>query len=59
MNYKSSRSNEALAFILDLLRVYEKHQLSLSHEDHHGEFIIEHLSQINKDWLQNAGEDTE
>lgn len=39
------------AFIKDILKVYNKHQISLSHEDSHGAFIIEKWSEENKNKL--------
>ena len=42
------------AFIDDIIEVYEKHGLSIAHEDSHGAFIIEDLDQWNIDWLRHA-----
>ena len=53
------------AFLKDLLLVYEKHGLSLGHEDTHGAFIVYPLVKTNVDWLSAAmvakdvGEDLE
>lgn len=42
------------AFIDDLIEVYKKHGLSLSHQDTEGAFIVEPISQNNITWLQQA-----
>ena len=42
------------AFIEDIIKVYEKHNLSIAHEDCHGAFIIEELDQWNIDWLKDS-----
>ena len=42
------------AFLRDLIEVYKKHELSLGHEDAHGAFIIQPLTDGNINWLQNA-----
>lgn len=41
-------------FIDDLLKVYKKHGLALSHEDNHGLFIIEEISKHNIEHLDYA-----
>lgn len=43
-------------FIEDILNVYRKHNLSISHEDAHGAFLIVELegNEDNIDWLENA-----
>lgn len=45
------------AFLADILAVYEKHKMSLGHEDNHGSFLIEKLSKENTDWLNAAAID--
>ncbi len=42
------------AFVDDIIKVYEEHDLSIAHEDSHGAFIIEDLDQYNIDWLRHA-----
>ena len=42
------------AFIQDIFAVYERHGMSISHEDGHGAFIIEKDDLFNRGWLQNA-----
>lgn len=41
-------------FLNDIVEVYKKHQLSLSHEDSHGGFIVEKYDPSNVDWLLEA-----
>lgn len=42
------------AFLTDLIAVYRKHGLSLSHEDGHGAFEIEAYDESNVDWVGRA-----
>lgn len=42
------------AFMVDIFAVYEKHGLSISHEDSHGGFIVESNSAANQVWLKAA-----
>lgn len=46
------------AFISDVLYVYEKHGLSIGHEDGQGSFLIEKLSERNVDWIKSASDNT-
>ena len=48
------KSFKADIFIRDIIEVYKKHGLSLTHEDCEGGFIIDKLSKDNITWLQNA-----
>jgi len=41
-------------FLLEIIEVCKKHDMSISHEDGHGAFIIEKASDDNFDWLMNA-----
>ena len=41
-------------FLEDIKKVCEKHNLSISHEDGHGAFIVEDYDERNIDWLFNA-----
>ena len=41
-------------FLEDIDLVCMKHNLSISHEDGHGSFLIEEYCQSNIDWLFNA-----
>lgn len=45
---------EMVAFLEDIKQVCLKHNMSISHEDGHGSFIIEEYSDDNIDWLYNA-----
>ena len=42
------------AFIEDLFKLYEKHGMSISHEDYHGGFKIDVLDDYNKNWIKQA-----
>jgi hypothetical protein len=42
------------AFLNDIFAVYEKHGLSLAHEDGNGGFLIEENDEQNRDWLRHA-----
>lgn len=41
-------------FLEDIDEVCKKHNLSISHEDGHGSFIIEEYDEWNIKWLFNA-----
>ena len=41
-------------FIDDIIKVMKKHNLSISHEDSHGAFIIEKYDECNIKWLKGA-----
>lgn len=45
---------EMEAFLNDIVEVYERHGLSLSHEDCHGAFIVEDYNERNVRWIRNA-----
>ena len=47
-------SEKVDAFLKEILEVYEKHGLSISHEDGHGAFIVEQDSQDNRKWIMEA-----
>jgi len=42
------------SFIDDIIRVYKKHDMSISHEDSHGAFIVTDLTNYNILWLKEA-----
>jgi hypothetical protein len=45
---------EIIDFIKDIETVCKKHNLSISHEDGHGSFIIEEYKESNIKWLSQA-----
>ena len=49
-----SMPNDMKEFLEDIKSVCQKHNMSISHEDWHGAFIIEDYSEENIDWLFNA-----
>lgn len=46
-------------FISEVIELCKKHSLSISHEDEHGNFIIEPDSTENFDWLAQANDSTD
>ena len=42
-------------FYNDIVEVYKKYNLSISHEDYHGSFIVEDYNPYDVEWLKNAG----
>jgi len=47
------------AFLTEVIAVSQKHNLSIGHEDTHGEFIVQKFSQNNADWLMDATDETD
>lgn len=41
-------------FYKELIALYKKYDLSISHEDSHGSFIIENYNGNNVDWIMDA-----
>jgi len=41
-------------FLKDIDRLSKKYNLSISHEDGHGAFVIEEYREYNIKWMQNA-----
>lgn len=41
-------------FIDEIIKVMKKYNLSISHEDSHGSFIIEKYEEYNIKWLKDA-----
>lgn len=42
------------SFLEEIFKIYEKYDLSISHQDGHGAFIIENNNEFNKEWLSEA-----
>lgn len=42
------------SFYKELIDLYKKYDLSISHEDSHGSFIIENYNGNNVDWIMDA-----
>lgn len=51
---QSDACPEVDAFLDEIVAVCEKHGLSISHEDGHGAFEIERMSEDNIQWLRQA-----
>ena len=47
-------SSKVDEFLKELVELYKKHNLSISHEDSHGNFIIESYDQENIKWLNDC-----
>ena len=47
-------NNKKAEFISELFDLYDKYDLSISHEDSQGAFIIEENSVYNKEWMTQA-----
>jgi hypothetical protein len=45
---------EVDAFLADIVEVCKRHKMSLAHEDRHGGFEVEQLSDANINWLLDA-----
>jgi hypothetical protein len=41
-------------FYNDLINLYKKYGVSISHEDGHGGFILEKYNEFNVDWIKEA-----
>lgn len=46
--------DEMARFFDDIVEVYRKHGLAISHEDYHGAFIIEAFNENDVKWLKEA-----
>lgn len=57
-NYKTSEFIETpeklIKFMQELEALYKKYDLSISHQDSQGAFIIEKYSDFNMDWMKEA-----
>ena len=53
-NYPYIADPKVKLFIEEIIEVYEKHQMSLSHEDGHGAFIIYTYKHSHTEWLRSA-----
>lgn len=52
------RTPEVEAFLAAVADLCKQHNLSLSHEDGHGAFQVEHYSDYNTEWLMQASDET-
>jgi len=43
---------KARKFLDELYELYQKHNISISHEDSQGEFILEEMKKYNIDWME-------
>ena len=50
-------AKEYLDFFDDIEKVCKKHNLSISHQDEHGSFMIEEFDEHNIKWLRGASRD--
>lgn len=54
-----STTQQADAFLDDIVAVYRKHRLALGHEDRHGNFTVEPLTEESIEWLMSAAHNEE
>ena len=47
------------AFLAEVTAICEKHNMSISHEDTHGAFIVQPFDESNIKWLMGAVDDTQ
>lgn len=57
-NYKSEVSPKVDNFLKDIIKVYDKHGMSLSHEDGQGGFLVEKYDDSYVRWLWAAQDKT-
>lgn len=54
--WQTSLPANVAAFVQDILDLYEKHDLAISHEDGHGAFEIVTADEFHAEWLANASD---
>ncbi len=54
--YLKNRKEDVDAFLQDIIKVCYEHNMSLSHEDSHGGFLVEDLNESNFSWLYAAND---
>ena len=45
--------NEIKDFLSDVEKIYKKHNMSISHEDRHGSFVINRFKQEDLEWIKD------
>lgn len=59
MEIKDAKENERLCdFFKDIEALFRKHNVSISHQDEHGAFVIQNFNDSNLVWLINATDET-
>lgn len=53
-SFLKNRKEDVDAFLEDIIKVCLEHNMSLSHEDTQGGFLVENLKEINFSWLYAA-----
>ena len=48
------KKNKIERFKEDVIKLYEQYELSIAHEDGHGNFIIQDFKESNIEWFNNA-----
>ena len=51
---KYENNKEVSDFFKDILKVIDKHKLTIAHEDVHGAFVVVPANKADVDWLLNA-----
>jgi hypothetical protein len=54
--YLKNRSEDVDAFLEDIIKVCYEHNMSLSHEDSQGGFLVDGLNESNFSWLYAASD---
>ncbi len=52
--HKVVKNEKVDSFLLDIIKVCQKHDLSISHEDIHGAFTVTNYNTSDIDWLFSA-----
>lgn len=50
-------SEEIRSFLIEYEELCRKHNITLSHEDGHGAFLIDDFSESNIEWVSQASDD--
>lgn len=54
MSIKQKKKNKIERFKEDVIKLCEQYELSIAHEDGHGNFIIQDFKESNIEWFNNA-----
>lgn len=57
MSMKQKKKNKIECFKEDVIKLCEQYELSIAHEDGHGNFIIQDFKESNIEWFNNAEAD--
>ena len=54
MSIKQKKKNKIECFKEGVIKLCEQYELSIAHEDGHGNFIIQDFKESNIEWFNNA-----